>query len=214
MMAQAPSRRTEAVSARRDFRALRVCWARPSCTRPTTALNRNRPAITAASTYLPSASSSTTAASSIHGTGAQNFSTARRKGCRAVSGMALGPYRRSRSLASVLVRPMFTGDAGAATSATVTVIFGGYPSRPRAGRLGNHSVRPRAPAPVTLGRLHNVGQMYPTGRGLSRDYVKARGTTAAPLSQAPQLFPMQPYITQSFGLWVSPSISYCSCKVV
>jgi hypothetical protein len=34
------------------------------------------PAMIAASTYLPSTSSSTIAASSIHGTGAQNFSSA------------------------------------------------------------------------------------------------------------------------------------------
>ena len=37
----------------------------------------------AASTYLPSTSSSTIAASSIHGTGAQNFSSAMRNGCSA-----------------------------------------------------------------------------------------------------------------------------------
>ena len=44
----------------------------------------------AASTYLPSTSSSTIAASSIHGTGAQNFSSAMRNGWSAVSGIALG----------------------------------------------------------------------------------------------------------------------------
>ena len=50
----------------------------------------------AASTYLPSTSSSTIAASSIHGTGAQNFSSAMRNGCSAVSGIALGPNFASR----------------------------------------------------------------------------------------------------------------------
>ena len=45
----------------------------------------------AASTYLPSTSWSTIAASSIHGTGAQNFSSAMRNGCALVSGIALGP---------------------------------------------------------------------------------------------------------------------------
>ena len=44
----------------------------------------------AASTYLPSASSSTIAASSIHGTGAQNFSSAMRNGCSARIGHRVG----------------------------------------------------------------------------------------------------------------------------
>ncbi len=59
----------------------------------------------AASTYLPSTSSSTIAASSIHGTGAQNFSSAMRNGCSAVSGIAFGPNFASRRRASSLVRP-------------------------------------------------------------------------------------------------------------
>ena len=68
----------------------------------------------AASTYLPSTSSSTIAASSIHGTGAQNFSSALRNGCRLVSGIAFGPNfcepatrpRRSSSrLKRLSVRP-------------------------------------------------------------------------------------------------------------
>ena len=63
----------------------------------------------AASTYLPSASSSTIAASSIHGTGAQNFSSAMRNGCTLVSGIAFGPHFSSRRRASPLVRP--SGDA-------------------------------------------------------------------------------------------------------
>ena len=58
-----------------------------------------------ASTYLPSTSSRTIAASSIHGTGAQNFSSAMRSGCSAVSGIAFGPNFCSRRRASSLVRP-------------------------------------------------------------------------------------------------------------
>jgi hypothetical protein len=59
-----------------------------------------------ASTYLPSASSSTIAASSIHGTGAQNFSIAMRNGWSAVSGIAFGPNFCSRRPASSLVKPL------------------------------------------------------------------------------------------------------------
>src|SRR5579863_2261243 len=62
--------------------------------------------MTAASTYLPSATSSTIAASSIHGTGVQNLLNAERSGCAAVSGIALGPYFLSRIAASSLVRPL------------------------------------------------------------------------------------------------------------
>jgi hypothetical protein len=58
-----------------------------------------------ASTYLPSAIWSTSAASSIHGTGAQNLLSAIRNGCRAVSGTAFGPNFSSRWRASSLVRP-------------------------------------------------------------------------------------------------------------
>src|ERR1700691_1044605 len=60
----------------------------------------------AASTYLPSASSSTIAASSIHGTGVQNLLNAERRGCTAVSGIALGPNFLSRLSASSIVRPL------------------------------------------------------------------------------------------------------------
>jgi hypothetical protein len=59
-----------------------------------------------ASTYLPSTSWSTIAASSIHGTGAQNFSSAMRNGCSAVSGIAFGPNFSSRRRASSLVSPL------------------------------------------------------------------------------------------------------------
>ena len=59
----------------------------------------------AASTYFPSNSSSTIAASSIHGTGAQNFSIAIRNGCVVVSGIAFGPNLSRRRCASSLVRP-------------------------------------------------------------------------------------------------------------
>src|SRR5580700_9958223 len=64
-----------------------------------------RAAMIADSTYLPSTSWSTTAASSIHGTGAQNFSSALRKGRRAVFGIAFGPNFVSRMRASSSVRP-------------------------------------------------------------------------------------------------------------
>jgi hypothetical protein len=60
----------------------------------------------AASMDLPSTSSSTIAASSIHGTGAQNFPSALRNGWSAVSGIALGPIFSSRSRASALDKPL------------------------------------------------------------------------------------------------------------
>src|SRR5208282_2498607 len=60
----------------------------------------------AASMYLPSATSSTIAASSIHGTGDQNLLNAERNGCNAVSGIALGPNCLSRIPASSFVRPL------------------------------------------------------------------------------------------------------------
>jgi len=59
----------------------------------------------AASTYLPSTSSSTIAASSIHGTGAQNFSIAIRNGCMLVSGIALAPNFFNRPVASAVDSP-------------------------------------------------------------------------------------------------------------
>ena len=62
--------------------------------------------MTEASTVLPSDSSSTMAASSIHGTGAQNFSNAMRRGCALVSGMEFGPNFSRRRRASSLVRPV------------------------------------------------------------------------------------------------------------
>ena len=69
----------------------------------------------AASIYLPSASSSTTAASSIHGTGAQNFPSAMRNGCALVSGIALGPNFWSRRRASSLVKPVGESSFAVAT---------------------------------------------------------------------------------------------------
>src|SRR5580658_6800342 len=66
-----------------------------------------------ASTYLPSTSSSTIAASSIHGTGAQNLVSALCSGRSAVSGTAFGPDFSSRRRASSLVSP-----AGSGTSLT------------------------------------------------------------------------------------------------
>jgi hypothetical protein len=59
----------------------------------------------AASTSLPRAISSTIAASSIHGTGAQNLSGALSKGWKDVSGTAFGPNFINRLRASSLVRP-------------------------------------------------------------------------------------------------------------
>src|SRR5580704_3826686 len=56
--------------------------------------------------YLPRTISSTTAASSIHGTGAQSWVNALRKGCRAVSGTAFGPNFSRRRRASSLVSPV------------------------------------------------------------------------------------------------------------
>ena len=105
MVLHAPSRRTAAFSASRDFSAARVACARLSWNRPSAALNIRRAAMIAASTYLPSTSSSTIAASSIHGTGAQNFSSAIRNGWMLVSGIAFAPNLSSRRRASLLVRP-------------------------------------------------------------------------------------------------------------
>ncbi len=113
MVFHAPSRRTDAFSASRDFSAARVAWARLSWNSPSAALNTRRAAMIAASTYLPSASSSTTAASSIHGTGAQNFSIAMRNGCSAVSGIAFGPNFCNRRRASSLAKPFVTSSFAA-----------------------------------------------------------------------------------------------------
>ena len=65
----------------------------------------------AASTYLPSITSRTMVASSIQGTGAQNLPIALRKGCSAVSGIALGPTFASRWRASSLDKPLGDGIA-------------------------------------------------------------------------------------------------------
>ena len=77
-----------------------------------------------ASTYLPRKTSSTIAASSIQGTGAQNFASALRKGCIAVSGTALGPNFSSRRRASSLVRPV-------KSEASLTEAGGEFASTPR-----------------------------------------------------------------------------------
>jgi hypothetical protein len=63
----------------------------------------------AASTYLPRTISSTIAASSIHGTGAQKLVSALRSGCRAVSGISFGPDFSNRLRASSLLRPVEGG---------------------------------------------------------------------------------------------------------
>jgi hypothetical protein len=63
----------------------------------------------AASIYLPSAISSMIAASSIHGTEAQNLVKALRNGCMAVSGIAFEPDFCNRVRASSLVRPVECG---------------------------------------------------------------------------------------------------------
>ena len=108
-VAQTLSRRTDAFSASRDFSAARVAWARPSWKNPSAALKAKRIAMITASTYLPVAISSTIAASSIHGTGAQNLVSALRNGCRAVSGTVFGPNFSSRLRASALVSPVESG---------------------------------------------------------------------------------------------------------
>jgi len=77
----------------------------------------------APSTYLPRAISSTIAASSIHGTGAQNLASARRSGCRAVSGIAFGPNFSSRRRASSLVRPAGSGTTLAEEEAIIKHYF-------------------------------------------------------------------------------------------
>jgi hypothetical protein len=111
----APSRRTDAFSASRDFKAARVAWARLSWNSPSAALNTKRPAMITASTYSPSASWSAIAASSIHGTGAQNFSSAMRSGCSTVSGIVFGPNLSRRRRASSLLRP--SGQSSVAVAA-------------------------------------------------------------------------------------------------
>ena len=65
-----------------------------------------------ASEYLPSANSTTIAASSIQGTGAQNLSKDMRIGAL-VSGIALGPDFSSRRRASSVVKPPFETTSGA-----------------------------------------------------------------------------------------------------
>jgi len=76
----------------------------------------------AASMYLPSTTSSTIAASSIHGTGAQNFVNALRNGCTAVSGTAFGPNFSSWLRASSLVRPVGGGTSLGAEDATLYLV--------------------------------------------------------------------------------------------
>ena len=106
MLVQTPSRRTVAFSASLAFKASKVACARLSCTKPRTALNTSSTPITAASGYSPIASCSTMAASSIHGTGAQNFPTASRQAGGVVSAMALGPISASLRRASRVVSPL------------------------------------------------------------------------------------------------------------
>ena len=153
----APSRRTDAFSASRDFSAARVAWARLSWNSPSAALNTRRPAMIAASTYLPSTSSSTIAASSIHGTGAQNFSSAMRNGCTLVSGIAFGPNFFSRRRASSLVRPLgrssfaaaadLAGKAlaedGGAVVAMIYLTFGSWLLGTKSRRAPGLALRPR-----------------------------------------------------------------------
>src|SRR5208337_108643 len=103
---QTPSRLTDVFSARRAFSAAKVACARDSWKNPSAALNTRRPAMTDASTYLLSTTSSAIAASSIHGTGVQNLLNAESNGCTEVSGIALRPNFISRIAASSLVRPV------------------------------------------------------------------------------------------------------------
>ena len=106
------TRCTDALSARRDFSAASVACARLSCSSPSAALKTSSPAIISASRNLPGAHCSTIAASSIHGTGAQNFSSAMRHACADVSGMVFGPAAPIRTRASALLRPPACGAIG------------------------------------------------------------------------------------------------------
>src|SRR6202034_2729465 len=112
MVLHAPPRRTEAVRASRDFSAATVACARPSWKNPSAALNTRSPAMTAASVYSWSAAWRMIAASSIHGTGAQNLDSAIRQGRIAVSGRAFGPNFASSACASPLVRPQANLSSG------------------------------------------------------------------------------------------------------
>src|ERR1700733_11350724 len=79
----------------------------------------------AASMDLPSTSSSTIAASSIHGTGAQNFFSALRNGWSAVSGIALGPTFSNRWHASSLDKPLISPPSATAAMAGKALVPGG-----------------------------------------------------------------------------------------
>ena len=63
------------------------------------------------------------AASSIHGTGAQNLPSAARNGCAEVSGIAFGPDAANLPRASALLRPP-AGGAGDAGGEPATFVAG------------------------------------------------------------------------------------------
>jgi hypothetical protein len=107
--------------ASRDFSAASVAWARLCWKRPRAALNTRRKAMIAASTYLPSASSSTITTSSIHGTVAQNIPSAMRNGCACVR-HRVGANLASRRRASSPVKPYFE-----TTLAAVSEVAGATP---------------------------------------------------------------------------------------
>jgi hypothetical protein len=148
---QAPSRRTEAFNASRDFKAARVACARLSWNNPRAALNTRRPAMIVASTYFPSAISSRIAPSSIHGTGAQNFSSAPRKGCALVSGIPLGPNFSNRRHASSSVKPLW-GPTGMGVAGLIEVmsLLRGFALRRRPFLRTIPRARPPSPGPIAL----------------------------------------------------------------
>jgi hypothetical protein len=107
-----PSRSTEAFMARRDFNAASVACARLSCKTPRTALNTSSPAMIPASTKRPSTHCKITAASSIHGTGAQNFSSTMRHVLADGSGSTFVPDSARLRRTSVLLRPVLIAPSG------------------------------------------------------------------------------------------------------
>ena len=104
-LAHSLSRRTSAVGVSLFLRTASAAPARPSWTNPSVALKRRRAPIIAASTCAPSPISRARVASSIHGTGAQNFSRKTRQRGGTFSLTVFKPNSLSRRRASALVRP-------------------------------------------------------------------------------------------------------------
>ena len=140
-----------------------------------------------ASTYLPSANSSTIVASSIHGTGAQNFSNAMRKGCMLMSGIALGPDFINRRRASPLVKPPETSfrasvelaDTLAATARVVCVSTGlGSFAADHGVEAGSWS---RAELGVIFAFVSDAGFEFEAARGSALAFI-----TGGPFRHAPE----------------------------